>query len=137
MSIRFASINQAKIKAILTLVIPLCFMVAISTVAWAADIATANAYLTAFITEIKQDFGIIQKLAMPASVIALCCAAFLFFGNERNMEKGMSVIKYTVIALFCIWVFPAAVSEFASAINSAGLAWNPAHLVPTATPGPT
>lgn len=133
--------RKARIRALLMVTLVTCLVTSLFAVAAAADLTVANAYVTAFMGQARVVFIVAQQIALPAATVMISYGAILCLGGTKSTEQGIGIMKTTVLALFCLWVFPAVLAEFIAAIKSAGLAWDPTHLVapstaPAASPMP-
>lgn len=82
--------------------------------------------MTQFIKRILSLYGIFKAIAAPFAVASIAVSALeVIFGSEKEHGKALSRIKYTVIALACIYLIPAFIQMGYDAVRN--LKWDPTN----------
>ena len=89
--------------------------------------ATARPWdMTEFANRIVALYGIFKAIAAPFAVASMAISAVeVIFGSENEQEKALSRIKYTVIALACIYLIPAFIQMGYDTVRN--LKWDPTN----------
>lgn len=78
---------------------------------WSGTYANADWDLTGLLDRIMAVYNLIKAICAPLAVCSIAGGGFeILFGNEQEQSKGMTRIKFTLMAVAAIFLLPAVIN---------------------------
>lgn len=97
---------------------------------WSPDVEfgtnVSNSSMREYRDRISATYKFILSMAAPFALVTITVGGLIaFLGSEKDVERGFSMIKMSLIALMALYLLPLVISAAYNSLN--GVKWDPAH----------